>query len=119
MWRWTDLFHHYYFVIKTNGIEFGKKDTSCSCEQQVFLKTATSPTLKLGTWDHIKISSIGKHTTIWVDGTKVVNIWVDGTKVVNMDDPSYSSTADMSGGYLGLYNEDASSAFDKVTVTPQ
>ena len=27
MWRWTDLFHHYYFVIKTNGIEFGKKDT--------------------------------------------------------------------------------------------
>ena len=109
MWRWTDLFHHYYFVIKTNGIEFGKKDTSCSCEQQVFLKTATSPTLKLGTWDHIKISSIGKHTTIWVDGTKVVD----------MDDPSYSSTADMSSGYIGLYNEDASSAFDKVTVTPQ
>jgi chitodextrinase len=109
MWRWTDLFHHYYFVIKTNGIEFGKKDTSCSCEQQVFLKTGSSPTLSLGTWDHIKISSIGKHTTIWVDGTKVVD----------MDDPSYSSTADMSGGYIGLYNEDASSAFDKVTVTPQ
>jgi hypothetical protein len=109
MWRWTDLFHHYYFVIKTNGIEFGKKDTSCSCEQQVFLKTGTSPKLSLGTWDHIKISSIGRHTTIWVDGTKVVD----------MDDPSYSSTADMSGGYIGLYNEDASSAFDKVTVTPQ
>ena len=109
MWRWTDLFHHYYFVIKTNGIEFGKKDTSCSCEQQVFLKTGSSPKLSLGTWDHIKISSIGKHTTIWVDGTKVVD----------MDDPSYSSTADMSSGYIGLYNEDASSAFDKVTVTPQ
>ena len=109
MWRWTDLFHHYYFTIKTNGIEFGKKDTSCSCEQQVFLKTGSSPSLSLGTWDHIKISSIGKHTTIWVDGIKVVD----------MDDPSYSSTADMSGGYIGLYNEDASSAFDKVTVTPQ
>ena len=109
MWRWTNLFHHYYFVIKTNGIEFGKKDTHCSCEQQVFLKTGSSPKLSLGTWDHIKISSIGKHTTIWVDGTKVVD----------MDDPSYSSTADMSGGYIGLYNEDASSAFDKVTVTPQ
>ena len=109
MWRWTDLFHHYYFTIKTNGIEFGKKDTSCSCEQQVFLKTGSTPTLSLGTWDHIKISSIGKHTTIWVDGIKVVD----------MDDPSYSSTADMSGGYIGPYNEDASSAFDKVTVTPQ
>jgi hypothetical protein len=44
---------------------------------------------------------------------------LDGVKVVNMDDPSYSSTADMSGGYIGLYNEDASTAFDKVTVTPQ
>jgi hypothetical protein len=44
---------------------------------------------------------------------------LDGVKVVDMDDPSYSSTADMSGGYIGLYNEDASTAFDKVTVTPQ
>ena len=109
MWRWTDLFHHYYFVLKTSGIEFGKKDTSCSCEQQVFLNTGTSPTLKIDSWNHVKISSIGKHTTIWLDGVRVVD----------MDDPSYSSTADMSGGYIGLYNEDASSAFDKVTVTPQ
>lgn len=101
MWRWTDLFHHYYFVLKTSGIEFGKKDTSCNCEQQVFLKTATSPTLKIDTWNYVKISSIGKHTTIWLDGVKVVD----------MDDPSYSKTADMSGGYIGLYNEDASSAF--------
>lgn len=86
-----------------------ERKTLVSCEQQVFLKTGSSPKLSLGTWDHIKISSIGKHTTIWVDGTKVVD----------MDDPSYSSTADMSSGYIGLYNEDASSAFDKVTVTPQ
>ena len=109
IWRWTDLFHHYYFVLKTSGIEFGKKDTSCNCEKQVFLKTSSSPILKLNTWDHVKISSIGKHTAIWLDGVKVVD----------MDDPSYSSTADMSGGYIGLYNEDASTAFDKVTVTPQ
>jgi hypothetical protein len=108
MWRWTDLYHHYYFTLKTNGIEFGKKDTSCKCEEQVFLKTGSSPKLQLNTWAHIKISSVGKHTTIWVDGTKVVD----------MDDPSYSSTADMSGGYIGLYNEDASTAFDNVSVAP-
>jgi hypothetical protein len=36
-----------------------------------------------------------------------------------MDDPSYSSTADMSSGWIGLYNEDASVAFDNVSVTPQ
>ncbi len=105
MWRWVDLYHHYYFVIKTNGIEFGKKDTSCNCEQQVFLKTGTSPKLQIGAWNHIKISSIGKHTTIWVGGVKVVD----------MDDPSYNS-AKMSSGFIGLYTEDASVGFDNVYI---
>ena len=86
-----------------------RKTLAVVVKQQVFLKTGPSPTLKLDTWNHVKISSIGKHTTIWLDGVKVVD----------MDDPSYSSTADMSGGCIGLYNEDASTAFDKVTVTPQ
>lgn len=105
MWRWVDLYHHYYFVIKTNGIEFGKKDTNCNCEKQVFLKTATSPKLQIGAWNHVKISSIGKHTTIWIGGSKVVD----------MDDPSYNS-AKMSSGFIGLYTEDASVGFDNVYI---
>jgi hypothetical protein len=105
MWRWVDLYHHYYFVIKTNGIEFGKKDTSCNCEKQIFLKTGPSPKLQVGAWNHIKISSIGKHTTIWVGGVKVVD----------MDDPSYNS-AKMSSGFIGLYTEDASVGFDNVYI---
>ena len=36
MWRWTDLFHHYYFVLKTSGIEFGKKDTSVVVNNRYF-----------------------------------------------------------------------------------
>lgn len=103
MWRWVDLYHHYYFVIKTNGFEFGKKDTSCNCEQQVFLKTGSSPKVQIGAWNHVKISSVGKHTIIWVGGSKVVD----------MDDPSYNS-AKMSSGFIGLYNEDASVGFDNV-----
>jgi len=112
MWRFADDFHHYYFVLKTNGIEFGKKDNNCNCEQQVFLNTGTSPKLVLNQWAHIKISSIGKHTTIWV------NTGGGDVKVVDMDDPSYNS-AQMSGGVIGLYNEDASVAFDNVKITPQ
>ena len=106
-WRAVDLYHSYYFVLKTNGIEFGKKDTNCNCEEQVFLKTASTPKVQLGIWSHIKISSIGKHTTVWVDGSKVVD----------MDDPSYNS-AKMSNGYIGLYNEDASVGFDNVRIGP-
>ena len=59
----------------------------------------------MGIWSHIKISSIGKHTTIWVDGSKVVD----------MDDPAYNS-AEMSEGFIGLYNEDASVWFDNVRI---
>ena len=106
-WRYVDLYHHYYFVPKTNGIEFGKKDNNCNCEQQVFLKTASAPKVQLGTWNHIKISSIGKHTSVWVDGTKVID----------MDDPSYNS-AQMASGSVGLYNEDASVGFDNVRIGP-
>jgi hypothetical protein len=106
-WRAVDLYHSYYFVLKTNGIEFGKKDTNCNCEEQVFLKTASTPKVQLGIWSHIKISSIGKHATVWVDGSKVVD----------MDDPSYNS-AKMSNGYIGLYNEDASVGFDNVRIGP-
>ena len=36
MWRWTDLFHHYYFVLKTSGIEFGKKDTTVVVNNRFF-----------------------------------------------------------------------------------
>lgn len=78
---------------------------SCNCEKQIFLKTGTSPKLKVGAWNHIKISSIGKHTTIWVGGVKVVD----------MDDPSYNS-AKMSSGFIGLYTEDASVGFDNVYI---
>ncbi len=109
MWRYVDDFHHYYFVLKTNGIEFGKKDTSCHCEEQVFLKTGSSPKLQLGSWTHVKISSIGAHTSIWLNGVLVVD----------MDDPSYSKTADMSSGSIGLYNEDAAVSFDNISIDPQ
>ncbi|HEY7111023.1 MAG TPA: family 16 glycoside hydrolase, partial [Nitrososphaeraceae archaeon] len=109
MWRYVDDFHHYYFVLKTNGIEFGKKDTSCHCEEQVFLKTGSSPKLQMGTWTHVKISSIGAHTSIWLNGVLVVD----------MDDPSYSRTADMSSGFVGLYNEDAAVSFDNISLSPQ
>ena len=109
MWRYVDDFHHYYFVLKTNGIEFGKKDTNCHCEEQVFLKTGSSPKLQLGSWTHVKISSIGAHTSIWLNGVLVVD----------MDDPSYSKTADMSSGSIGLYNEDAAVSFDNISIDPQ
>lgn len=106
MFRFADDWHHYYFVLKTTGIEFGKKDTNCQCEQQVFLYTANSPIVRLGEWEHVDIQVIGNHITVWLNGTKVVD------KV----DDTMSSV--LSSGAIGLYSEDASVNYANVHVTP-
>ena len=44
IFRYTDDWHHYYFTIKTNGCEFGRKDYFPHVEQQMFLATPGTPT---------------------------------------------------------------------------
>jgi Domain of Unknown Function (DUF1080) len=51
---------------------------------------------------------MGKHTTIWVDGVKVVD----------MDDRTYNK-AQMSRGLIGLYNENSLVAFDNIYIYRQ
>jgi hypothetical protein len=106
--RYIDPHHHYYFLVKPTGIEFGKKDCdSCSSPDgdQKFLVTASSPTLKIGAWSNWKITAIGNHITIAVDGTKVID-YVDQTM-----------SSKLSTGAIGMYNEDAYAQFDNVYVT--
>ena len=108
--RQTDTFHFYGFVLKTNGIEFDKKDcNTCTdpVQGQQFLVTASSPTLNIGAWSHWKITAIGNHITISVDGKKVVD-YIDQTM-----SPQLSSDA------VVMYNEDAHVNFDNVYITPQ
>jgi len=53
IFRETDNFHYYAFVLKTNGIEFDKKDcNTCTdpVQGQQFLITTSSPTLNIGAW---------------------------------------------------------------------
>jgi len=108
--RYTDTFHYYAFLVKPNGIEFDKKDcNSCTDPEQgqQFLVTASSPTLQIGQWSHWKITAIGNHITISVDGNKVVD-YVD-----------QDMSQQLSSGTVAMYNEDASVNFDNVFVTPQ
>jgi hypothetical protein len=106
-WRSADDTHHYFFMLKTNGYNFGKKDTNDNAEDQVFLKTGSYPYAELGKWYNVKIRHVGEHVTIWVDGNVVVD----------MDDPTYNASQ-MSSGAIGLYNEDAYVRFDNVYVKP-
>jgi hypothetical protein len=110
LFRQSDTFHYYAFVVKPNGIEFDKKDCS-SCtdpvDGQQFLVTASTPTLKIGTWSHWTITAIGNHITITVDGNKVIDY----------TDPTMSQQ--LSSGSVVMYNEDAYAQFDNVNITPQ
>lgn len=114
MWRYNDELprstHHYYFMLKTNGYEFGKKDNApgdTSPEKQIFLKTAATPTVKIGTYQHITVKAVDYRFTISVDGTQVVDV----------TDPTINDPTKMLQGFLGLYEEDSSVSFDNVKVT--
>ena len=87
-----------------------KKDcNSCtdSVQGQQYLVTATSPTLKIGSWSNWKISAIGNH----------IIITVDGNKLIDYNDQTMSSQ--LSSGSIAMYNEDSSAQFDNVYVTPR
>jgi hypothetical protein len=101
--------HHYYFVLKTTGIEFGKKDNKVGDvqnEQQIFIKTANMPVVKIGVSNHITILKKAFHFIIKIDGITVID----------MDDPLVNDPVRMAQGLIGLYEEDANTSFDNVKV---
>jgi hypothetical protein len=108
--RQTDIFHYYAFVLKTDGIEFDKKDcNTCTdpAEGQQFLVTRDSPTLKIDSWSNWRITAIGNHITITVDGNKVID-YIDQTM-----------SPQLSSGAVAMYDEDAYVNFDNVYITPK
>jgi hypothetical protein len=117
MWSYTDEAegtlgrsdHHYYFVLKTNGWEFGKKDNApgnTTNEQQIFIKTGTTPICRMGLSNHITIIKKGFHFTIKVNGVTIVD----------MDDPKVNDTTKMAEGFVGLYEEDSSVSWDNIKI---
>lgn len=89
----------YYFVLKTNGAEFGKLENG----RQYELVTPTSPRVKLGSWSHWTVSVHGNRFIVWVDGVQVI-------------DYTDTSATPLPSGKIGLYTEDAHVQFDNVRV---
>jgi Domain of Unknown Function (DUF1080) len=107
--RYTDTFHYYAFLVKPTGIEFDKKDcNTCTdpVQGQIYLYTNDSPKLKIGAWSNWKITAIGNHITITINGNKVID-YIDQT-----------ISPQLSKGQIGLYNEDAYAEFSDIHITP-
>jgi hypothetical protein len=100
MFRFRDLENYYYFILKPNGYELGKKQGS---DEQIFLATGTWPQLALGKRTRIQIQAQGAR----------IRVFVGGTKIIDFTDPS-----PLDSGVVGLYEEDARVRFESVTIAP-
>jgi hypothetical protein len=101
--RYTDTFHYYWFSLKPNGFELGKKDCN-SCvdptDGQIILYTAALPTLKISQWSQWTIEA--------VDNNIIVSI--DGNKIITFKDKNMSK--ELNNGEIAMYSEDAKVSFD-------
>lgn len=100
MFRFRDLSDYYYFILKTNGYELGKKQGS---DAQVFLATGSLPALTVGTQRHVQVQVTGPR----------IRVSVDGAQVVDFTDPHPLSGA----GSVGLYEEDSLVSFISVATS--
>jgi hypothetical protein len=108
--RYTDTFHYYAFLVTPTGLELEKKDCeTCTdpIQGQIYLYTNDFPQLKIGAWSNWKISAIGNHIIVTVDGNKVID-YTDQTM-----------SPKLSRGAIAMYTEDASAQFDNVNVIPR
>jgi hypothetical protein len=101
--RYTDTFHYYWFSLKPNGFELGKKDcNSCTdpIKGQNILFTGPLPTLKIDYWSQWTIDVKNNH----------IMISIDGNKIIDFTDVNMSKV--LSNGQLAMYTEDAKVSFD-------
>jgi hypothetical protein len=109
-WHYTDEFHYYALTLKIDGLQIEKKDNDNRDDSaEIHLLDISSPTTKLGEWQHIKIRHEGANTPH-------IQVWVDSVKVADFVDDEPRSSAKLSTGNMGLYNEDARVNFDNVNI---
>jgi len=99
VWDYTDNDHFYYFALKTNGWELGKRDPSYPGGQR-FLATGSDVSFALKTWYGFSVIQAGSTMTISVDGRQIVSF-------TDQERP-------YGGGRVGLYSEDARVYLDNV-----
>ena len=99
MFRFTDLTHYYWFIVKPNGWELGKKQGS---DTQIFLATGSTPSRAVGTSYQVRIQAQGGRIRVFLDGSQVVD---------------YTDSSPLLSGSVGLYEEDSKVTFGNVSVS--
>ena len=107
LWHYTDDFHTYAFYLKPTGFQIEKKDNNNRNDlAEIYLLDGDTPKLKMGQWAKVRISMVGTHIKVWVNGVNIADFY---DKIPNSPQMSY--------GAMGLYNEDSYVRFDNVYIT--
>jgi hypothetical protein len=114
-WHFTDSYHNYALVLKTNGFQIEKKDNNVKCDCEIFLQTTSTPTVHLGQWQKLTLK-----VTNSASNTPHIQVWVDGVVAADFVDNSIHqpNSSQLASGHMGLYDEDSVTNFDDVYVTP-
>jgi hypothetical protein len=97
VWNFTDDDHLYYFVLKPNGWEIGKRDpryVAPGNDGQLTMATGESMKYRIGDWYTFDIRVNGNEADIYVNGVFVCHF-------------KDTDTAPFYAGRVGLYTEDA------------
>lgn len=101
-WHYTDNDHFYYFTLKPNGWELGKRDPSYPGGQR-FLATGSTPTLTIGSPTIVRVRQVGNAIGIYLNNGAQLAYFED------LETPYLS-------GKVGFYTEDAEVRFDDLSV---
>jgi 3-keto-disaccharide hydrolase len=114
-WHYTDQFHNYALVLKTNGFQIEKKDNNVRCDCEIFLKTTSTPTVQIGQWQRLTL-----RVTNSAFNTPHIQVWVNGVVAADFIDNSIGlpNAPQLQTGYMGMYDEDSITNFADVYVTP-
>jgi hypothetical protein len=99
MFHFRDPKHYYWFLLKTNGFELGKKQGSYT---QIFLQTGDAPALVPG--EPVSVQ-------VLVRGARI-RASVDGRQIVDYTDPN-----PLPAGSVALYEEDSRVSFESVALS--
>ena len=106
-WNFGDNDHLYYFILKPNGWEVGKRDPRYVVpgvnDGQKIMATGESVKAVIGQWYEFDIRVHGA----------VADIFIDGKRVCRFED---KDTRPLLAGRVGLYTEDALCQWDDVTA---
>jgi hypothetical protein len=133
--KYVNATHYYYFLLKSDGWELGKKDnlsTNVNPDYKRILDSGATPTITTGTFQHVEISIEYENAAVnflYADENNNpfrIIVTVDDVEIANVLDNGYLSDTNGAintptlvlscAGSVGLYSKDARGAFDNINI---